>query len=702
MKKCLFLMIGLILIAGMAFAANPATVGPTGDFATIQAALASWCLPGGSNIGETAPLVININPAGTYEEILDLANSHVGLIKGALIVQSATPGTPVLVKVRRNPTAVVDPVGTSGTDDGFYIYQPHDNITFNEIIFCPSILDTATLLDDLVKVDEAQAVANVTTPTIANTITFNKCVFSDIATVTGAPFVTSKADVLAKTYPADILALVKGSGMTSGDDLLKWWGDPNEGMSLTLQDCVFFGKDCRTLEAVCSSPNEAILIKDCLFATSAMGNYPISARPSYAGCTATITGTQAPRLGDLTKCTAVLAGWGHPIYCSGGSTTPIGNAIVKNFLADTEGGTLAPTADIRPLSGGAEGKTIEDSIFCIKTRAGSYVDYPVVANSIYNRNTMYSNQTTSTGKNFFYLGSAADPFGIKITDSVIAGPGCGANSGTYDVGGFTLTNCAIATAGADAITTIGAPPVQINCVLGDPMILSTNVKNANFMDTSAAGLFMKASDAGSIGGGANYTVADAGDNVENVFKSIGDCEGDLITQASTSSGYGDLVLAAQQDQVPGVIGNACYMWYSGWTRLEGSTSDIGPLALTDNDQTFSFYYKIVTQYSSYPYISLRQNPPTPETGRVESAAGWKLWNKATGPFTVDGMWHQFTPDISVLSGISPFWYTWTGIPDTDLFVNLISTSGVRGNYIDEIVLDDPNVTGTRVEDWGLL
>jgi hypothetical protein len=67
--------------------------------------------------------------------------------------------------------------------------------------------------------------------------------------------------------------------------------------------------------------------------------------------------------------------------------------------------------------------------------------------------------------------------------------------------------------------------VQINCVKGDPGIISLDVKNANFMDTSAGALFMAATDKGSIGGGANYTVPDAGDNVENIFKSIGDCEG---------------------------------------------------------------------------------------------------------------------------------------------------------------------------------
>lgn len=670
MKKCLFLMTGLILIAGFAFAANPATVGPSGDFTSIQAALESWCLPGGSNVGETPPFIINIDYGPIYDEALDLDSSSKGYIAGELVVQSAsTTGSKVMVKIQ-----------TGNNDDGFYIYQEHDDITFKDFIFCPSL--TNPFVDDMVKVDENSAVYAVTTPSIPNTITFDGCIFSDIDSA-GDPFVESKADVIALNFPADINAMVSGSGRTPNDDLLKIWGDVGEFINFVLKDCVFFDPAARNIELYLDGTGgESGLIQDCLFANKPANiQYGITARARVTGSSMSIIGTQSPRVGDLTKCTASLESGGHMIYASSyGADAGTVDYTVKNFLGVNDG-----AGTVRPFSGGSEKVLIEDSIFCVKTGAANICDYPAVSDA-FNRCTFYMPGAAA----FIYSGTA-DPAEMTFTDCVIAGAGMGPYTDS-NTGGDKLINCAIATTGADAITTIGTTLQQINCVLGDPGIISKDYKNANFMDTSDGSLFMAASDNGSIGGGANYTVADAGDNVENAFKSFGDCEDDIIKEASARASYkGQDMLDRQNPKAEnGVIGNCLEINSASWARFEGSTDDI-PIAFTGSDATLSMYYKIPHQSYSYPYVALRQSPTAPQTtGEAGDCANSIIWLKPT--WIVDTDWHLFTPDISTL--------TWDTHSTVDLHINQLGTGATRYIYFDEIVLDDPNV-GTGVADWGL-
>lgn len=682
MKKCLILF-AVMLLASISMAANPVTVGSTGDFTTIQAAIESWC-DGGANEGETPPFVIDVDPAATYDEAICLDDAFAeGNIVGALTIQSATPGTKVLLKLQR---------ALNGSDDGIVLHQSRFNISFTDIVFCPSLTGTV-ITDDMIKIDENSG----TTPSIYNKHTFTNCIFTDID-ASGTPKVTSKQEIIDMTYPADLESFVSGSSLGSGDMLMKCWNDADENLDLLLDNCGFFVKNGYCARIIADGIGQTRTVKDCVFATGLSWHAALQVDPNNAGGVGIITGTQSPRLGDLDKCTAILsAGW-HAIWCDG--TGAGGNTVtINNVLIDND--DIWGTDDSRPIAAGGCDLTVSDVIMAVYTDPGNIVDYPtnVTTNDKFERCTIHMPGVA----NWLYTGGSPDPGGIDFIDCVFSGAGMGgyASAGP-PAKGVNLINCGIATSGADAFTTIGLVQSLTNCVFGDPGYISKDRKNANYMDTTAAGYFLAASDAGSIGGGANYTVADASDNVQNVFKSIGDCEGDIITQASTSSGYGDAALPGQQDPVPGVIGNACYIWYSGWTRVEGSTVDI-PVALTGNDQTFSFYYKQIGLFSTYPYIALRQNPPTPETGRVDSATGWVLWNSATAPFTVDSQWHIYNADISVPSPIippavaSPPWPVWDGVLDADLFVNLISTSGIKSTTFDEIVLDDPNVD-TRVDD----
>jgi hypothetical protein len=401
-----------------------------------------------------------------------------------------------------------------------------------------------------------------------------------------------------------------------------------------------------------------------------------------------------------------LCGAGHPFYISGGTTLPIGQVIMKNCLADIDN-TNATQA--RLISGGAEGKLVEDCIISVIRNPGNIVDYPMTKDSVYNRVTFhrpYSFTPPAAVQGLFYLGSAADPYGIKITDSVISGTGMTATSGTFDVGGFIMTNCDIAMAGPDAITTMGSPPAQpityINCKYDDPMYISRDRKLETFLDTSNPALAGARSDAGGLGGGAHFRIADAGDNIDNIFQPFGDCETDIFKIASYRSDWGDPGdgyglgsgdIFAVQDQVAGVIGNADWIHHATG-RMEAGTESCALAGKTDGgtDVIASFYYKVPAINYSYPRVAVRLDPRVPPfiTGQGElgdNTGGHKEWTNTS--FTVDNNWHQISATLSTVD--------FTGHTTANFFAN---NYAVPSWFIDEIVLDDPSVA-TRVEDWGL-
>ncbi|MBN1902270.1 hypothetical protein JW926_13175 [Candidatus Sumerlaeota bacterium] len=720
MKKFLLLFAGLTLMAGFALAANPCTVGPTGDFATIAAAIDSWC-PGGSNAGETAPLVINIDPSVEYDEVLSLdtvrTTSPRGDIVGDLVIQSATPGTPVVLKVQYDPRMAL----AAGARDGLYVYQEQFDVTFNDILFTPSASGTA-IDDDLVKVDENP----ITTATIPNIITFDRCVFTDSFTsgTTRVPKVKSKADLLAMNFPADMTAFTPAGSMAAGDDLLKWWGDAGERMDLMVKDCVFFTKNGRCLEAVTEGENETVTIIDSLFAMGA-ASYVVTARPYNANCVVNVLGTKDPRQGDLTKCTAILNARAHSLYTSGGGAPPIGVTNIKNVLVNmyNDTGTAA-----RPISGGAEGKLVEDSIFFVDRYPGNIVDYALIQDSVYNRCTFHRPTASGlTAQSMFYLGSASDPFGIYMTDCVISGANMPniCTAGGLDVGGFNLINCAIATEGPDAITTTGIAVTMTDCKFVDPMYVSYNVKDETFLDTSNPALALAATDGTGIGGGAHFRPPDASDDVvgalPNIFKDFGDCENDIFRVASGRSDWGDPLdgygpgtegdIYSVQDPIRGVVGNCAWIHHPSG-RLEAGTGigtfpgpiTYSPLVYTapgafqntdgGTDLVWSFYYKMPTIYSSYPRLAVRINPLAPPFSAVQGQIGDCAVYKeliAPGAWTVDSNWHLKVEPLTTLNF------------DARTSVNMFVNNYLVPNwYLDEIYLIDPSVpTLTSVQDWGL-
>jgi hypothetical protein len=529
---------------------------------------------------------------------------------------------------------------------------------------------------------------------------------------------------------------------------------------------VFFTKNARCLEAYADCTTETITIQDCLFAQHQANTsyYCVNARPRNNACQVNIIGTKDPRQGDLTKCTAVLSARQHAFYTSGGGALPIGNVYMKNAMCDFSNdlGT-----DARPVSGGAEGKLIEDCIFSVKTRPGCFVDYCMTKDSVYNRDTFYMKRTVGGNTSFFYLGSASDPYGIKLTDCVIAGTGLNPpaadpsasatatptptpplNPPQWDVGGFIMTNCAIATSGADAITTLGTPPTvqvtYINCKFVDPMFLGYNGKLETFLDTGNPALAASRSDGAGLGGGAHFRgLPDASEEVFgqpiNILKAEGDCEADLFRVASGRGNWGDPIdgygpggegdIYSIQDQVPGIVGNADWVHHASG-RLEAGSSATGfpgptysPIifppaagANTDggSDVNWSFYYKIPTTFSSYPRIAIRIDPNHPPflsgQGEVGACAHKiELWIKTStptyNPWIVDSNWHLKT--VNLATGVPQISQTGfvmesTDVPqhhDANVFVNNYL---VPSWFIDEIYLTDASGPMSGVADWALI
>jgi hypothetical protein len=177
------------------------TVGPTGDFPTIQSAISSYCIAGGTQTGAFKPLVIAIDPAGgPYDEAISLQASAAGLgdIAGDIVLKSAG-GAKAVVKLQE---------GDVPGDDGLPIYQNTANVILKDLVLCPSMNSVFT--DDLIVM--AETAGN----TIHNWVEFYGCIITDIDQ-SGTPMIQSAANAL-------IDPVTKGSQMVDGDTHFRFGG----------------------------------------------------------------------------------------------------------------------------------------------------------------------------------------------------------------------------------------------------------------------------------------------------------------------------------------------------------------------------------------------------------------------------------------------------------------------------------------------
>lgn len=432
----------------------------SGDFTSIQAAINSWS-SGGTYAAGTAPFVIKVKEgSGPYDEAMSLNSATTGWgdIKGDIIIKSdSTTGVKAIFKLQK---------GVSAADDGIYIYQEDNDVTFQGIVFCPSTTGTK-LTDDMVKVDENFA---NTTP---NWISFYNCVFTDIDT-TGTPMTTTKAGALVPPP-------TRGSSMGSGDGLIKVWGDLGEYCNTRFDNCVFYGGASYNAYLITDGSNgEITYLNNCLNSYAGYAAYYVGGIQA-GNCY--FTGTDQ-KIG-YDKCNFILnplAG-GHGIYMAVSSTGRYGywNLNVSKTIISSD-----TTATVRGISAGsATNLTLTDSMIKVPF-------YGVVVGS-YNGTTV-QRVTIQNASNPFYVSAGTGTF--NILDSII-----------YSNGAALVTNAATSTSifvnksGLYNVNPPAAGFVSINTVQrADPIF----AQNTDATDTTF--LNVLANQYASIGGGGSIYV----------------------------------------------------------------------------------------------------------------------------------------------------------------------------------------------------
>lgn len=446
------------------------------DFTTIQAAITSFS-SGEINSTATPPFTINVVPAGgPYTERLTLDSAVAsGEITGDLTIQSSVPGTPAQVRLQ---------LGLGAVDDGLVCHQHVHDVTFRDIIFCPSL--TAPLfVDDMVKVDEN--VANV----VQNTVAFYDCVFT-CTDAAGNPRVTSKTDwitlIAAGTYPSFPTAT-----LGSGDVALKMWNDPGESMNYIVDGCVFYYPSHCTQLIVNGVKADTCTVTDSVAAASLQWNQAWQVT-STRGSTVTVTGTDAGA-GPANCVAGFTRGW-HGMY----------NGVTGNSASVELDGILiyadSDTADhARGISGGALINYLGISNSIVASDYVCFFDTPNETLLPLDHCTFH---TLIAGKNCYsdLIGGATGS--IVATDCIFTATGGGTAAANQPPGNFTIRYSAVPQFGPNAITA-GSCVLESTVMPQDPVYANTtNPTAANFLDVRNSQYATRGSGGTNLAGGADY------------------------------------------------------------------------------------------------------------------------------------------------------------------------------------------------------
>ncbi len=475
-----------------AYAANPVTV--PGDFATIQGAIDSWCT-GGSNAGETAPFVINVDPAsGPYTESMTLNDANTGAapngdIVGDIVIQSSVPGTLVDLRLNQGADSAAVPDG-AGARDGIWIYQNVHDVTFTDFIFSPAL--ASTIDDDLVKIDKNSNSA-------ANTHTFNNCVFTDVTDGVGGPMVTSRAGAFVSPG-ANV------GKLTDADTLVKFFGDNAEYMIANFNRCVFASADCVGLQMgtiATAGGTYEINVDECVFGYVglAAGTRPaILCNGNGAQLkTLNITGSDVDAGTDFA--TVFYETAYHSVFASthnaDGHAISIDNTIIHSTVSGARGysGDNRTALDMQDVIISTVGPNVVFSGAPASVNTWDRVTFHVSGagtNAILTTSGQGSASTTNVSNAIFSgLGTKLSTLAAGIIPVV-----------NIDYAGFP-------TAGPDAIGAVGAPAgftVGANIVNDDPQYASKTATLATYFDVQNP-TYLSAGTAGShLGGGAGHTL----------------------------------------------------------------------------------------------------------------------------------------------------------------------------------------------------
>ncbi len=458
-----------ISITGSAIAPSPTNTvtvdsGASADgvtvFNTIQAAIASFA-SGGVNAGETPPFTVNVEPSGNpYVETLSLndADTGNGDIQGDIVIQSATPGT--LIDCRLNAT---------NGDDGVLIYQSTLDVTITDFIFSPE--QGAGVADDLVKLDENADSA-------PNTITFNSCIFTDVADA-GGPLISAFAG--SYSAPAAFTGQLAGT-----DCLVKHWGDNAEQFDSVFNDCLFYGANCRGIQygtIATGGGQYDVNVNGTTFAF--MGEAGTRAPIDLQG-----NGAQAK---ILTINDSTFTGSRHHAILVGFQDTNAHTVNINNTVFDSTNASRAYSGDDN-TSLNLDNVTIHQGTSNPAIVYGGWDD------------TDWTNVTIqSAGSNAVLTVEAGAANTITVRDSIISGAGTAFGTlATVTEPAIDIDDSAIVQAGPDAVTAVGTPgglSVGGNVTTTDPAYV--DAANGDFTvqswDYAAAG-----SNNFSLGGAAGF------------------------------------------------------------------------------------------------------------------------------------------------------------------------------------------------------
>ncbi|MBN1478582.1 hypothetical protein JXA47_17650 [Candidatus Sumerlaeota bacterium] len=484
------------LVVPMATAAvSSVTVNSGGgaDFATIQAAIASFSSTG-ANAAATPPFTITIQtPSGPYDEALDLNDANVGSgdIVGDLTIQTDTPGTKVVVKLQ---------VGNA--DDGFYIYQSTANVTLIDLVFCPSL--TNPFADDMVKVDENGANATM------NVVTFQGCVFTEIDGA-GNPLVTSRATAIAALPTAN--GFVYGSGLASGDVYLKCWGDAGESNQYVLDDCVFFTAGHAARLHNDGSAGESITVTDTFSYTDLTWNAALEVDNSLGG-TVTIGGT-----GNLDDgiaaggSTALISSGWHALWSSSTGGTGVASVELDEVMCYGSNPDTANHARGYSGGGGSPLVSAQDSIFvsdfiCILDQFNNATTldrctlHQVLSPEAYWTMAVWPTTNTLIDEAALGVGSGS----VVATDCVFSGADSVLlSAGAGPAGGFTIANSAIVQSGPWALAdVVGYTDGGGNIVNNPIYVEAVDPTSASYLDVDNPAYAGVGSGGSNLAGGGTY------------------------------------------------------------------------------------------------------------------------------------------------------------------------------------------------------
>ena len=484
MKKAL-LILSLILVCAVSFAANPVTVAASGgDFTSVAAAISSFA-SGGANASETPPFIVNIDPAGgPYTEQIDLDDANVGTgdVQGNLVVQSSVAGTYAQIILLVAPT--------SGADDGLMVHQDSIDVTFRDLLLCPSIAGTANeFTDEIVKLDENTA------NTDWNTITFDHCILTEIDAA-GAPLVTSRADAYTAGPPAAV-----GSARTGFAYALQYWGDTGESINLVMDDCVVFGNIQNSALRISFPIAGQVDINDTMIA---YGGYIVRVGSGDTVGTVNITGTDQTAGPDSASVILQTAGAdNHCFWFSGSAQGTACNVSGTMMIVEGTNAAAAGSAT-RGFSGSATvDLTLADCL--IVTDDGPGVVDGFENDATWDRVTIVSKQSANA---LFGVGGAGS---LTVRDSIFTGPGAKFASTALPTGGIDIDYCGFYGVTDQVDPALVGVTLGSNIVTTNPQFAeATDWTSADFLDVG--GMDYKGADSagGDLVGGANaYTITAA-------------------------------------------------------------------------------------------------------------------------------------------------------------------------------------------------